>query len=477
MRTAVFSTYLIATQSFLIQRQPFKGEFVLRDKDVTSFRQKAAFQASANPSKDFSIDEFESDSPSPNAAGSSAADFTPDDDVVREEDSVSSSSFSRDDYEENGTPLRRNVIRRKNSIEAASWMERNSEFSAAASTDLKSERRDGQRAPRIGRDSNGPREPRTFREDFRGTRVFVQGLPTSVTWKELKDHFRIAGEVVFASVSADRVTRESKGHGIVQYETTDMAENAIKIMRNHPLDGYQLYVREDVQENPGVDPGMPRGPTPPTMWKCANEDNAAYLAGDEIAAVKALIKARDDARRRKKYDASDQMREELKEKYGVRIDDRLKMWWSVSDGNQVPQAIQDAKGEGRWGQKSWRQIRTSPENDACVDPELVNGLLKQRDIARKEKDFSTADALLDEARNSPDGDLYLRIHDESRTWRIWTDSPPPRRVSHTKDAAEQCMEIVSEYAPEKVDEIKQVLDKFPGREYNVLKMLKQRYVK
>ncbi|EEC49245.1 predicted protein, partial [Phaeodactylum tricornutum CCAP 1055/1] len=81
-----------------------------------------------------------------------------------------------------------------------------------------------------------------------GTRVFVQGLPTSVTWKELKDHFRIAGEVVFASVSADRVTRESKGHGIVQYETTDMAENAIKIMRNHPLDGYQLYVREDVQE-------------------------------------------------------------------------------------------------------------------------------------------------------------------------------------------------------------------------------------
>jgi hypothetical protein len=39
------------------------------------------------------------------------------------------------------------------------------------------------------------------------------------------------------------------------------------------------------------------------------------------------------------------------------------------------------------------------------------------------------------------------------------------------------MEIVSEYAPEKVDEIKQVLDKFPGREYNVLKMLKQRYVK
>lgn len=176
------------------------------------------------------------------------------------------------------------------------------------------------------------------------------------------------------------------------------------------------------------------------------------------------------------------MREELKLKFGVHLDDRLKMWWVSPDGRRVPQSISDIKGDGRWGGlKEWRQIPTTPENDACVNPDLVNGLLKQRDIARREKDFSTADTLLEEARTAPDGDLNLRIHDESRTWRIWTDRPPPRDLMYGKQAqkktpAEQCIEIVSEHAPEKLSEIETMLERFPGREYNILKKLKQRYL-
>ena len=87
------------------------------------------------------------------------------------------------------------------------------------------------------------------------------------------------------------------------------------------------------------------------------------------------------------------------------------------------------------------------------------------DIARKEKDFSTADALLEEARNSPDGNLYLRIHDESRTWRVWTEEAPQRAVQHydsRKSAAEQCIDLVREKAPHKEEEIKTLLAKFPG---------------
>lgn len=176
------------------------------------------------------------------------------------------------------------------------------------------------------------------------------------------------------------------------------------------------------------------------------------------------------------------MREELKLKFGVHLDDRLKMWWVSPDGRRVPQSISDIKGDGRWGGlKEWRQIPTTPENDACVNPDMVNGLLKQRDIARREKDFSTADTLLEEARTAPDGDLNLRIHDESRTWRIWTDRPPPRDLMYGKQAqkkkpAEQCIEIVSEHAPEKLSEIETMLERFPGREYNILKKLKQRYL-
>jgi hypothetical protein len=356
--------------------------------------------------------------------------------------------------------------------------------------------RRGDDAPRRGQsggngrrftDGGGDSDNRTFRQDFRGTRVFVQGLPPAATWQDLKDHFRVAGEVVFASVSTDRQTGESKCCGVVQYETTEMARHAIDNMRNFPMDGFKIYVREDVQEREGPSSlnSMPtkKGPTPPTMWKCANEDNAGHLTEDEQMAIKSLIKARDSARFRKQYDASDNMREELKQEFGVHVDDRLKMWWTSVDGDSVPQSIHDVKGTGRWEDpKGWHQIPTTPENDACVNPDLVNGLLTQRDISRREKDFSTADALLIEARDSPDGDLTLRIHDESRTWRIWTDAPPPQPVRHRreetteKSAGEQCISLTKEYAPHKLEEVESLLEKFPGREFNILKKLKKRYL-
>ena len=370
------------------------------------------------------------------------------------------------------TDRRRRVVRRTRSMqENASWMQRNKAFVNQADETEDEEGEDDS--------STRKRSNRTFRQDFRGTRVFVQNLPPHANWQSLKDHFRMAGTVVFASVSADVVTGQSKGHGVVQYETTEMAQHAIRIMRNFPLDGYQLYVREDVQEKTGLDLGhkMPsRGRTQRTEWTCANEENAAVLSEHELETIRTLVKARDDARRRRQFDAADKMREELRFEYNVHVDDRLKMWWTAMDGNQVPQPIRDIKGEGGWKKpKLWRQIPTTPENDACVNPDLVNALLEQRDIARKEKDFSTADALLEEARTSPDGELTLRIHDESRTWRIWTDAPPPRPVSHARSPTEQCIELVQRHAPEKLDEIQQMLQKFPGREYNILKKLKQRY--
>jgi len=113
-----------------------------------------------------------------------------------------------------------------------------------------------------------------------------------------------------------------------------------------------------------------------------------------------------------------------------------------------------------------------------VDPDLVTGFLKQRDIARREKDFKTADLLLEKARTAPDNGLFLRIHDESRTWRIWTTERPSVPVSHHTPeltAGDQCITIVSKHDPSKVNDVKRLLEKFPGREYNILKKLKQNY--
>jgi RNA recognition motif-containing protein len=409
-----------------------------------------------------------------------------------------------------------------------SWMERNAQFlqkSAMASpaipdsrsvvtssTKRASIRSEAPSSPSSTSRSDSPKkgndpkssdeEPvRTFREDFRGTRVFVQNIPETCSWQTLKDHFRVAGNVVFASVSAgiDPTTGKPKGHGIVQFETTAEAQNAIKIMRDHPLEGSALFVRADIQEDnrskrlttssDDESSSVAKGPTPPTKWKCADPDMAAqHLDEEQMRIVQQILKARNQARRRRNYEACDAMREELKEQYSVHLDDRLTMWWV---GAAPPDLVEQVQTAGRWKNEAppateWRQLPSTPENDACVDPDLVMGLLKQRDISRKEKDFATADALFEQARTAPaESHLTLRIHDASRTWRVWSEEMPPKAIRHDNahqpfplesPPAEQCISICLEHAPEKVDEIRKLLENFPGREFNILKKLKQRYL-
>ena len=178
---------------------------------------------------------------------------------------------------------------------------------------------------------------------------------------------------------------------------------------------------------------------------------------------------------------SDRLRDQLKDEFGVHLDDRQKLWWTDTEHGGVPSMVSDLKGEGRWGkQKPWRQIPTSPESDSMVDSVLVSDLLLKRDRARQRKDFETADALLQKAHEAPGGGLGLRIHDESRTWRIWTERPPPRRHETPQGyermtPKEMCLQIVEENEPEKLDEMKSLLGKFPGREYNIFKRLRDRY--
>jgi len=282
---------------------------------------------------------------------------------------------------------------------------------------------------------------KTFREAFRGTRVFVKNIPDHVTWQELKDHFRVAGEVIFASISQDK-NGQPKGHGIVQFETINGAKKAIRIMRNYPIDDSQLYVREDVQEKKDgevlskVSPGGEKGfPTPPSKWKCADEDVLQSMSQEAYKSIRLMIKDRDKARYRRNYAVSDKIREDLKYEHDVFIDDRMKLWWVSDDAKRTSQTDPEEKGIGR--HSPWKQISTTPENDAFVDPQTVENLLRKRDKARRKKDFVTADALLEEARTCPDNNLCLLIYDESRTWRIWTEDAPPQHVLWNNNEEEE----------------------------------------
>ena len=327
-----------------------------------------------------------------------------------------------------------------------------------------------------------------FRNDFRGTRVFVQGIPPNILdWRLVKDHFKIAGEVVFASISIERNTGKSKGCGIVQYETTEMAQRAIQIMRNHPMgNGDQpLYVRPDYQESDkntnhrdaatssgSSRPKLRQSSRPRNVWRYCSDDNDADGQEPDFGEIEKLIQKRDEARRKKKYDASDEIRDELKQVYHVSMDDRFKLWWTSST---PPEEVMELKGEGRWKKKSlgeWRQIPTTPDQDVRVDAAKVEELLLQRDEARRRKDYNLADALLEQAKTSCGAGNKVQIHvqDDERSWRVWTEEKP-----HFASPREQCLNLIQKYEPNRMQQMESLLDRFPGREYIVLRKLKDKF--
>ena len=74
--------------------------------------------------------------------------------------------------------------------------------------------------------------------------VYVGNLSFQVSWQDLKDHMKQAGNVVRANVIMDGDGR-SKGCGLVDYETVEEANQAISSLHDTKLKGRLIFVRED----------------------------------------------------------------------------------------------------------------------------------------------------------------------------------------------------------------------------------------
>jgi RNA recognition motif-containing protein len=75
-------------------------------------------------------------------------------------------------------------------------------------------------------------------------RVYVGNLTPEVTWQDLKDHMRQAGNVVHVDIPTD-ADGASKGYAIVEYENSRACSRAIREVNNTFLKGEQIHVRED----------------------------------------------------------------------------------------------------------------------------------------------------------------------------------------------------------------------------------------
>jgi RNA recognition motif-containing protein len=77
-----------------------------------------------------------------------------------------------------------------------------------------------------------------------GTKLYVGGLPYSVTEGRLQEIFSAHGTVESANVIADKFTGQSRGFGFVEMSSGSEAQSAISALNGTELDGRTLTVNE-----------------------------------------------------------------------------------------------------------------------------------------------------------------------------------------------------------------------------------------
>ena len=86
-------------------------------------------------------------------------------------------------------------------------------------------------------------------------RLYVHNLSWRVSWQDLKDHFRQAGEVIHTKILTEGPGGRSKGCGIVEMDSVDSAANAVEMLNDTELQGRNILIREDREDNGGRDGG------------------------------------------------------------------------------------------------------------------------------------------------------------------------------------------------------------------------------
>ena len=75
-------------------------------------------------------------------------------------------------------------------------------------------------------------------------KLYVGGLPYSVTEKELEEMFAAQGTVVSAVIIKDRDSGQSKGFGFVEMGDVKEGQNAIKELNGKDMNGRALMVNQ-----------------------------------------------------------------------------------------------------------------------------------------------------------------------------------------------------------------------------------------
>jgi len=75
-------------------------------------------------------------------------------------------------------------------------------------------------------------------------RLFVGGIPFSMTEEELKNLFTEFGTLVSVKIITDKYSGRSKGFGFVEFETDEEAKKAMEALNGKDVGGRTIVVNE-----------------------------------------------------------------------------------------------------------------------------------------------------------------------------------------------------------------------------------------
>jgi len=161
----------------------------------------------------------------------------------------------------------------------------------------------------------------------------------------------------------------------------------------------------------GRGPGRTRGSRNDRNRSYTKSPHSAEVVGVNEKLVDALVNERLKFKIARDYDKADSIREGLRTKFNVLIDDRLKEWSVGGDFGEEHNAMREMadKFANRGFIKSNSSRPLSQE-----DEEHIQSLVDERAVAKKERDFHTADSIRDELMNNFD----VNINDKLKLWSV-----------------------------------------------------------
>ncbi|KAG8387842.1 hypothetical protein BUALT_Bualt02G0063200 [Buddleja alternifolia] len=105
---------------------------------------------------------------------------------------------------------------------------------------------------------------------FKTKKIFVGGIPTSITEDELKDFFSKYGKVVEQEIIQDHLTKKSRGFGFVVFDNEQVVDSLLADGNMIDMAGAQVEIKK-------AEPKKPSNPTPVSSY---GSDSRARAYGD-----------------------------------------------------------------------------------------------------------------------------------------------------------------------------------------------------